>query len=264
LLLSVILWPSSGQAFRKVALGDEVPNIELKTLDGKARTLFRTDTKINVFVFFRPSQEYSRTCLVTLAQICNAYLKRQVRCVAIVSEYFSKNEIKAAIKATGWPSTNTFVDKEDLYTDTLGVILYPTVGIADGTRKLHAYEPFTKVNFGQRIEAKVRFLLGDISDKQLQSALAPPVQEEPAGNCDTARINFNFAKRLYDAGKPDKALSQAERALSLDPKLADAYALIGVIRASQRQCDAAKLQFQKALALDKNNAQAKKGMALCK
>ena len=69
LLLSAIVWPNSGYAFRKVALGAEVPNVALKTLEGKTPTLFSADTKVHIFIFFRPNQEYSRTTLAALAQL---------------------------------------------------------------------------------------------------------------------------------------------------------------------------------------------------
>jgi tetratricopeptide (TPR) repeat protein len=262
-LLSVATWPDTGYAFRKVAVGAALTDIRLKPLEGKKAAVFSADTKVNLFIFFRPDQDYSRTTLAMLARICSAYSKRGVNCAAIVSDYYTPKAIGEAVKAAGWPGARTFIDKEDLYNDSLGVILYPEVGVADGSRKLRAFHPFTKVNYGPRIEADVRYLLGELNEKQLQSALIPAVQEEPTGKIDTARIDYNYAKRLLDAGKPDKAVTQAERALSIDPNCGDAYALIALIRSQQGRCDLAKPLIQKALALDKSNAQATKAAGLC-
>jgi tetratricopeptide (TPR) repeat protein len=262
-VLFTALWSAHGRAFRSAAIGAQLPEARLKTFEGKSGNVFRPEVQVNLILFFRPDQEYSRTALAVLGPICDRYAKRAVACAAIVSDYYRKDVIAPALEKARWPSARTFIDKEDFYGDKLGVILYPAVGIADGSRKLRVFEPFTKVNFGPRIEADLKYLLGDLSENQWQSALIPPVQEALATQNDLGRINYNFAKRLFDAGKWDKAVRQAERALSLDPTLADAHALIGLVRAKQGHCELAKPLFQKALALDKNNAQASKGMASC-
>jgi tetratricopeptide (TPR) repeat protein len=199
-----------------------------------------------------------------LAPICDAYGKRSVRCVAVVSDYYNKTAIKTAIKAAHWSDKRTYIDEEDRYSAQLGVILYPSIGIADGSRKLQAYEPFVKVNYAQRIEATIRFLLGDINKKQFQNALAPPLQEQETQDRDTALLNYNFARKLFELGESETAVARAERAIELNPDLADAYALIGMIRVKQHRCEDAVSQFQKALRLDKKNKQATKGMARCK
>lgn len=259
-----VFWSASGQAFRRIPLGTEVPNIELKTLDGERHELFQPNTKVYLFVFFRPNQKYSQSTLGILAPICDAYGKRSVRCVAIVSDYYDKATIKTAVKAAHWSDKKTFIDEEDRYSAQLGVILYPSIGITDGSRKLQAYEPFVKVNYAQRIEATIRFLLGDINEKQLQNALAPPLHEQETQDRDTALLNYNFARKLFELGENETAVARAKRALELNPDLADAHALIGLIRVKQRRCDEAIIQFQKALQLDKKNKQATKGMARCK
>lgn len=264
LLFSAILWPTSSFAFRKVALGTDVPNVELVSLAGKRQKLFTPDAKVSVLLFFRPNQKYSQSTLQILSRLCKTYGKRGVRCVAVVSDYYKKTTVKSAIKAANWSANNTFIDNEDLYNAKLGVILYPSIGIIDGSFKLQAYEPFVKVNYAQRIEANIRFLLGDISEKQFRSALEPALHEQDLDNNDKAILNYNLAKKLYDLGDHEKAASQAEHALELNPNLADAYALIGLIRTKQHRCEEAKIKFQKALELDKDNDLAAKGMGRCK
>ncbi len=264
IVLGALLWSASGQAFRKVAVGVELPDVRLRAVEGGERATLDRKARVNLVAFFRPDQEYSRAAMEMLARICSAYKKRGVGCVAIVSDYYDKKRIDAAIKAAGWPAARTLIDKEDLYTNRLGVVIYPSIGIADGSRKLRAYEPFVKINYEQRIDAHVRFLLGDLNEKQLQNALAPPVQEVIASDRDSARSYYNFARRLFDSGKLDNAVEQAEHALSLDPGLADAQVLIGSVRARQKRCDEARARFQKALALDPSNKQAARGMARCK
>lgn len=263
LLFAFVLWTTSIYAFRKVALGAEVPNTELVTLTGKRRRLFNSTAKLNILLFFRPNQKYSQTTLRTLSRICSTYSKRGVRCAAMVSDYYKKPTIKTAIKDANWSADNTYIDKEDLYCAKLGVILYPSIAITDASPKLQAYEPFVKVNYAKRIEATIRFLLGDVSEKQLRSALQPSLHEQEPNDSDKAILNYNFAKKLYELGEHEKAVSRAEHALELNPNLTDAYTLIGSIRSKQGRCEEAKIAFQKALELDKDNQKAIKGIARC-
>jgi tetratricopeptide (TPR) repeat protein len=263
LAMTVTFWPQSNFAFRNVKIGAQLPNAQLQSLGKIPSSVLNPDAKVNVFIFFRPNQEYSKTALEILAKVCKAFKGRPVHCVAIVSDYYSKNADKKTIRNTGWTGRNTLIDKEDLYYSKLGVSLHPTIGVADSSFVLLAYETFTKANFYQLIEARIKYALGDINKKQLQYALDPPAMEK-MDQKSRAQLNINYAKKLFEMGKLNRAIEQAKHALSQDDQLADAYGLIGLIYAKQKKCEKAQPELEKALSLDKNNRTAKKGKTLCK
>jgi tetratricopeptide (TPR) repeat protein len=263
LVMTITFLPHASFAFRNVQVGAKLPNARLWSLTGTRSSVLSSKAKINVFIFFRPKQEHSQTALKILTEVCKAFKERSVRCVAIVSDYHDKNIAKEAVRGTGLTNSSTFIDKEDRYYGKLGVSMHPTIGVADGSFTLLAYEPFATTNYFQRIEARIKYALGDIDKKQLRNAVNPPVMEN-VDEKSKAQLNFNYAKRLFEMGKLDRAIEQAKHALSKDDQLADAYGLIGLIYATQKKCDKAKPELEKALSLDKNNRTAIKGKQLCK
>ena len=87
---------------------------------------------------------------------------------------------------------------------------------------------------------------------------------EDMDQMNRAQLNVNYAKKLFEMGKLQRALEQAQHALTLDDEQAEAYGLIGLIYAKQKKCDKAKKELEKALSLDKNNHFAQKAKKLCK
>jgi len=77
-----------------------------------------------------------------------------------------------------------------------------------------------------------------------------------------AEAHYNYAKRLYKQNRLDDALTEVLQALELEDQLAETHALAGVIYAKQKRCDLAAHEFDKALALDPKNGNAKKGQKL--
>jgi tetratricopeptide (TPR) repeat protein len=85
----------------------------------------------------------------------------------------------------------------------------------------------------------------------------PPSQPQP-GNADV-RLGENrrLAREAYDralvlgkAGSYDEASTNVERAIQLDPDLADAYVERGAIKGVRGQCEAAIQEFNRALGLN--------------
>lgn len=263
LVVASLLWTQNGQAFRNIHIGSQLPNPELQTLDDKTALILDAKAKVNLFLFFRPNQPHSIAALNVLTKICPAYQKRGISCSAIVSDYYTKQQVRKVIHDVGWKEAKTLIDKDDFYYGTLGASLHPSFGIADNEFTLLAYEPFTETNYYNRIEAQVRFAFGDINNKQLQRLLNPPILDDDEDK-NRARLDLNFAKMLFESGKLDNALRQARKAAETDQELADAHALIGLIYAKKKMCRTATSFLEKALSIDKNNTFAKQGKQLCK
>jgi len=249
-------------AFRNVKIGDAMPNAEMVSLEGPSASLLSAKAKVNIVLMFQPNQIHSNDALKVLSKVCNEFPNRSVHGVAVVSDFYSKELIRASVVQSGWKAANTLIDKEDLYSAKVGVVSYPIIGITNSAFTLLAQEPFLEINYFERIEARVKYALGELTKDQLNAALNPPI-EDGAAKTNHARLYFKYAKKLFDAGKLDKAMERARQALGIDEKFADAYALIGLIYAKQSNCAEAERQFEKALALMPDNKLAKQGMALC-
>ncbi len=259
--LAALCWPDQAQAFRNFELGAQLPNATRPTLDGKKASLLSKVHDLSVFVFFRPDQEFSRGTLEEIADCQQRFADRSIHWVGVVSDYYPVQDSKLALSEAGLRMP-VLIDKGDEIYGRMGVKLHPVVGIADRAFKLRAYEPFRKINYCIVIEARIRHALGEIDDQALARALDPPRAKE-GGDPAKARRNFKFAEMLFKAKKLDKAVGLVDKALALDPELAAAHALKGEIQAEQGDCKAALIEFEKALAIDAEEARARQGKARC-
>ncbi len=263
LIAAAVAVPRNSFAFRNVGVGEKVPNIELRSLSGEHVSVLSSEARVNVFLFFRPNQKHSQTALEILARVCMQLPGRSVRFIAVVSDYYKSRVIEDTIRKAGWNNASTLIDKKDQYYGKLGVSLHPSFGIADSSFTLLAYEPFSEINYFQRINAQVGCALDDIDIIELEYILNPPVVKQSV-TTNHASPHLNYARMLVKAGKLDKALEQVKKTLALDESLADAHALIGTIYARQNKCGKARPEFERALAIDKNNQEAIKGKQFCK
>ena len=257
LVAGSLLCVTAAWAFARAPIGGVIENVELTALDGSKCPLLSNATA-NVFVFFKPGQEHSRTTMIHLATCEKEMAAQSVRWVAIVSDRFPKAEVEAAVKETGI-AMPVLIDAGDALYGKLGVVLSPVLGIADQDHKLVAYEYFTKVNFTEVVRARIRFLLKEINGQELERVLNPPAAT-PSVDADVARRRLKLGERLFQTKSYDKALENVNKSIEKDATVADAYALKGQIFAAQGNKDAARGAFAEALKLDPANASALEGM----
>ncbi len=263
LVAAAITVPKNSLAFRNIKVGEKLQNVELNSLAGERVSVLSSEVEVNLFLFFRPNQEHSQTALKILTKVCTQLPWRSVRFIAVVSDYYKSKVIEDAIRKAGWNNASTLIDHDDHFYGELGVSLHPTFGIADSSFTLMAYEPFSEINYFQRIYAHVEYALEDIDIIELEYILNPPVEDQTVAT-NHASPHLNYARMLVKAGKLDKALEQAKETLALDDHLANAHSLIGTIYARQNKCGKARPEFDKALAIDRNNQEAIKGKRFCK
>lgn len=220
------------QAFRDAPIGSVVRNRELPTLDGRRAPLFG-DARANVFVFVRAGQEHSRSALRQVALLHEELRGKAVRFVAVVSDADPQDEVRALVGDTG-AAMPVLVDRGDALYGELGVVLHPSVGIADARGRLVAYQPFRKVNFKDALGARVRHALGELSDAALQAALAPPPATTGV-NRGHARVKL--ARTLLAAGAVDQAIESARAAVALEPGAAEAHEVLAEALARAGRCE---------------------------
>ena len=156
------------------------------------------------------------------------------------------------------------VDRGDALYSRLGVRLHPVVGLADSKHRLVAWQPYTRLNYCEAIKARIRFLLGEIGEAELNKVLEPPVATMPGA--DPSKVGMrdvNLGRRQLAQKFHDKALASARKALERDAGLAAAHALMGEVHAAQGDCAAALEAFAEALKLDPADAHALAGRKAC-
>ncbi len=236
---------ASAEAFRETPVGATLHNRKMPTLDGKTESLLG-NAKANVFVFFRTGQDHSEQALHQLAVLEKEFAAKPVRFVAVVSSDEPKDAVAAMVREAG-VRMPVLVDEKDALYGELGVVLHPSIGIADAQHKLVGYQPFRKLNLLDATRGRIQVVLGEITEAQLAAILDPPVTPVKVNR---AHARVNLARKLLAAGAVDAAVQSARAAVALEPEHAENHAILAETLARGGQCDEAAREAAEARTLD--------------
>lgn len=242
----------AGELDRRVQIGEQVDDVELRTIDGGKAHFLQKGVAANVFVFFRLEQDRSADTLREMARCEKEFEKRPVRWVAVVSDSWPAEEVKALVRETGIKMP-VLVDAGDALYGKLGIRLHPVIGIVDRAGKLAAFEPFRQLNYCERIRVRIRLQLGEATEADVARVDEPAATPLPHSDQGVSRRHVNFARRLHDLKQDDQALAELQKALALAPS-AGAWALRGEILAGRGQCAEAAQALEAALKIEPANA----------
>lgn len=256
--LAVVSVPSRAPAAEAGLVLDEV---KLKGLDGKPAPLLG-DGGATVVVFFRAAQERSVETLEMVKGAQEVLKGKRVRWVGLVPGDSAPAEIRSAV-AAGGAELPVLVDAGDALYAKLQIRMHPAIAIVDGARRLTALEPFHPIGYSDVVCARVRRALGEISDADVEKALAPPASQLPGDDVvGVARRHVSLGRKLLLAKSFGAAHENARKSLEIAPTAAG-WRLEGDIFVAEGKCGEAVKSFDAALALDPNDGVARSGRDRC-
>jgi tetratricopeptide (TPR) repeat protein len=242
--------------------GTQLENVELKTIAGGREKLLSNKVKANIFVFFRTGQDRSMDALKQMAMCERDLAGKSIHWAAVVSGSEPIEDVKAAVSAAGIKMP-VLLDEGDVLYDKLGIRLHPMVGIADGTLKLQAMEPYRQIDYCDVIKTRLKVLLGEATVADLEKALNPERSPLPGADpMKKAMRDVNMARRLYEIGQHEKAIKQAQKALEIAP-VGQAFVVMGEAYAKLGRCAESSKALEQALKLDPANKDVAPARALC-
>ncbi len=262
LLAAAAIWPLASMAFA-VDVGQVIDDEEMPTLDGGRATLFGKKAMVNVFIFFRPGQERSADTLRQMAACERDLAGKPVHWVAVVSDSEPPDDVRALVRASG-VRMPVLVDRGDTLYARLGVHLHPVIGIADRDHRLAAFQPYERINYCDIVKARIRFLMKEITQAELDRVLDPAVATMPGDEARAVGMrDVKLGRRQMEMKLYDKAVLSGRKALEREPTLAAAHTLIGQALAASGKCAEALSEFDQALKLDPGDAAAGAGKRGC-
>lgn len=252
--------PDTAAASTRTPMGAVVSNPELATLAG-GKEKVQKDVEVNILVFFRPDTEYSQATMKGLGSCEKRLAGKPVRWVALVSDRYPADQVKAAAAEAGI-AMPVLIDSADALSTEIAVAQLPAVAFTDKGKKLVAFQPFTKLNFCELVEGRVRFLLKEITEAEL-AAISDPASTKVGGADSVANRHVKLAEAFLRGGNTEKALESARQAVQLGPSLAAAHTVLGSALRASGGCKEALAEFEKALTLDPKDAAAADGKKAC-
>ena len=249
-----------GEPSTNTPMGAVVSNPELAAAAGGKRTPQGAEAA-NVLVFFRPDKESSVQTLKGLAPCEKRTAGKSVRWTGIVSDKYPLDQVKAAQAETG-VQMPILVDAGDALYVELGIAQLPAVAITDRAHKLVQFQPFTKLNFCELVDGRVRLVIKEITEADFEK-IQNPASTRIGGDASVAGRHVKMAEAYLKAAAPDKAVDQARIGVEKAPELAAAHAMLGSALAASGDCKGARAAFDQALKLDPADARALEGKKGC-
>jgi tetratricopeptide (TPR) repeat protein len=260
-LLASLALPPAADA--RAEPGTPVENVELRTLAGGKERLLSTKAKVNVFFFFRSSQDRSVDALRQMVQCEKDLAGKSIHWVAVVSSSDPAEDVAIIAKEAGLQMP-ILIDEDDRVYDKLMVRLHPMVGIADAKHVLVSLEPYRQIDYCAAVKARIQFALGELDQAALDKVLSPEKSLLPGADpMKKAMRDVNMARRLLDIGKYSESVKFAQRALLIAP-VSQAFTVMGQAYAKQGKCGDASKAFDQALKLDPKDADAAAGKGRCR
>jgi tetratricopeptide (TPR) repeat protein len=229
--------------------GDRVPSISIRTIDGKQISLDERKGKIIVLAFWKQDDDKSSKMLTDLSRISQEFQDKDVTFLAINGDKASERQIREMALAK--EPTCLFASDPDLAAySRLGILVLPTTLIVGPDAKLAFIQDLYSRNFYTQTRAYVRFLLGEITQNQLNAELNPGkfVKVSPARI--KAERYVNLGRVLLDIKEKAKAREALKKAVEADPSFPEPHLLLAGLCLEDKEVRKAGTELEQALKLN--------------
>jgi tetratricopeptide (TPR) repeat protein len=236
-------------ALRHLKQGDSVPNFAIRTIDGNHISLDERKGKITVLVFWKQNDGKSCNMLTDLSRINEEFQGKGVTFLAINGDRASDRQIREF--ALSKKLTCLFAGDPDLTTySRLGIVVLPTTLIIGQDAKLAFIQDLYSRNFFTQTIAYIRFLLGEITQAQLDAELDPGTSVKVSPARIKAERYVNLGRVLLDIKEKEKAREALEKAVEADPTFTEPHLLLAGLCLEDKEVRKAGTELELALKLN--------------
>jgi len=228
--------------------GDRVPNLTIRTIDGNQISLDEQKGKIIVLAFWKHDDDKSSKMLTDLSRVSQECQDKDVTFLAINGDRASERQIGEMALAK--KTSCLFASDPDLAAySSLGILVLPTTLIIGPDGKLAFIQDLYSRNFYTQTRAYVRFLLGEITQEQLNAELDPGTSVKVSSARIKAERYVNLGRVLLDIKEKEKARKALEKAVEADPSFPEPHLLLAGLCLEDEELRGAGAELEQALRL---------------
>jgi tetratricopeptide (TPR) repeat protein len=229
--------------------GDSVPNLAIRTIDGKQISLDEQKGKIIVLAFWKQDDDKSGKMLTDLSRLSEEFQDKDVTFLAINGDKASDQQIREIALAR--KLSCFFASDPDLTAySTLGILVLPTTLIVGPDGKLAFVEDLYLRNFYTQTTAYVKFLLGEITQDQLNAEIDPGESVKVSPARIKAERYLNMALVLLDLKEKAKAREALKKAVEADSSFPEPHLLLAILCLEDKEVSGVGTELEQALALN--------------
>ena len=228
--------------------GDRVPNLTIRTIDGNQISFDEQKGKIIVLAFWKQDDDKSSKMLTDLSRVSQECQDKDVTFLAINGDRASERQIGEMALAK--KTSCLFASDPDLAAySSLGILVLPTTLIIGPDGKLAFIQDLYSRNFYTQTRAYVRFLLGEITQEQLNAELDPGTSVKVSSARIKAERYVNLGRVLLDIKEKEKARKALEKAVEADPSFPEPHLLLAGLCLEDEELRGAGAELEQALRL---------------
>ena len=234
---------------RNLRLGDMSPDLNIRTIGGDPISLDDLKGKVTILAFWKISQDDSHKILADLSRISKQYQDKGVSVLAINGDKASDRQIRQ------WCSTKNldcvFACDPELKTyGKLGVYVLPTTLIIGPDTRIAFICTLHPRNFYSQINANVKFLLGEITQDQLEAELHFMKSAEVSKARIKAERYINLGQMLMtNPALKNKAPQVLTSAVQTDPSYYKPHVLLAKCYLENKMIHVAVTELEQAFKL---------------
>ena len=228
--------------------GDRVPNLAIRTIGGDQISLDEQKGKIIVLAFWKHDDDKSSKMLTDLSRVSQECQDKDVTFLAINGDKASERQIGEMALAKE-PSCLFASDPDLTAYSTLGILVLPTTLIVGPDGKLAFIQDLYSRNFYTQTRAYVRFLLGEITQEQLNAELDPGRSVKLSPARIKAERYVSLGRVLLDIKEKAKAREALKKAVEADPSFPEPHLLLAGLCLEDKELRGAGAELEQALIL---------------
>ena len=260
-LVTVVAVQRPAFAVRNFKIGDSLSSLFAPSADG-ADAIYESERLADrpvAIIFWRPNHELSLEALSDLQAVAQEVGVGEFALLAIDGKRSTAQEVQADLSEKDI-SVSVLLDPQRTLYERVGLIVCPTTLLFDAKGKLRFVLASHAPYFRMTVQARLRFLLGQIDEQTMDELLEPTIFKIDHDLVAAGRT-YNLGKQLQAEGKSDQAQAAYKKAVFQYPALTEAHCALGFLELEAGNLQAAAQRFENSLAFQANSAAARLGQA---
>jgi tetratricopeptide (TPR) repeat protein len=256
-LVTVISQPA--YAVRNLKVGDHLPSFLLPRADATVG-LYPSEQLIGqpaAVIFWRPEHKLSTDALRDAEAVAQDIGPVKFKILAVDAKLSTMQDVQKALSGENFSFPVVLDPQRELY-EKVGLIVCPTTLLFDAKGTLQFVIASHARQYRQVLNARLRFLLGEI-DEQTMNEQLKPINYRVEPDVAAAWRLYNLGIQLQSEGKADEAASMFEKAIAKHQPLAEAHCALGYLKFKAGDLNGAGERFSTALKYNPSLPQAQLG-----
>ncbi len=241
-----------------ISPGMTAPAFSLMSTEGTAVSLSQYRGSVVIIIYWRPDQPRSLLALKDGQDILSQFNDKGVRVIGLTGHADQSGTIKRVLNDhnIAFP---ILLDTERQVFGDYGIHVYPSTVLIDTRGQVTYTLAGHALTYKKAVEGHILYLFGEISEKTMLQMVTPR-NEHLEESFLIAHSEYNLALKLTEEQLYNLAVEAVKRSIKARTDIAEPHVLLGFLYLEEDEVDKALSEFNEALKLNPHAHDAKTGL----